>query len=61
MFNLNENNRIMMSRHPGNRRMDVNCLCRQVRSVAPEPSRARKSVSLTLNAAVRGQRRQVGL
>ena len=37
MFNLNENNRIVMSQHPSDMRAGVNKLCGQVRSVGPDP------------------------
>lgn len=38
MFNLNENNRFVMSQQPSDMRMGVNCLCGQVRKVSLEPS-----------------------
>ncbi len=38
MFNLNENNRIVMSQHPTDMRMGVNCLSGQVRMVGLDPS-----------------------
>lgn len=38
MFNLNENNRIVMSQHPTDMRMGINCLCGQVRMVGLEPA-----------------------
>jgi len=38
MFNLNENNRIVMSQHPTDMRMGINCLCGQVRLVGLEPT-----------------------
>lgn len=38
MFNLNESNRIVMSQHPTDMRMGINCLCGQVRLVGLEPS-----------------------
>lgn len=39
MFNLNENNRIVMAQHPTDMRMGVNCLCGQVRTVGLDPSK----------------------
>ena len=38
MFNLNENNRIVMAQHPTDMRMGVNCLSGQVRIVGLDPS-----------------------
>ena len=38
MFNLNENNRIHMSRHPSDMRIGVNGMCGLVRSVGLEPT-----------------------
>ncbi len=38
MFKLNENNRIVMSQHPTDMRMGINCLCGQVRLVGLEPA-----------------------
>lgn len=38
MFNLNENNHILMSQHPADMRMGVNCLSGQLRMVDLEPS-----------------------
>lgn len=38
MFNLNENNRIVMSQHPTDMRMGINCLCGQVRMVGLDPA-----------------------
>ena len=38
MFNLNENNRIVMAQHPSDMRMGVNCLCGQVRMAGLDPS-----------------------
>lgn len=38
MFNLNENNRIVMAQHPTDMRMGVNCLSGQVRLVGLDPS-----------------------
>lgn len=38
MFNLNENNRIVMSQHPSDMRMGVNCLSGQVRQVGLDPT-----------------------
>ncbi len=38
MFNLNENNRIVMSQHPADMRMGVNCLSGQVRQVGLDPT-----------------------
>ncbi len=38
MFNINENNRIVMSQHPSDMRMGVNCLSGQVRSVGLDPA-----------------------
>ncbi len=38
MFNLNENNRIVMSQHPTDMRMGINSLCGQVRLVGLEPA-----------------------
>lgn len=38
MFNLNENNRIVMAQHPTDMRMGVNCLAGQVRAVGLEPA-----------------------
>ena len=38
MFNLNENNRIVMAQHPTDMRMGVNCLSGQVRMVGLDPS-----------------------
>ena len=38
MFNLNEDNRIVMAQHPTDMRMGVNGMCRQVRKVGLEPS-----------------------
>ena len=38
MFNLNEDNRIVMAQHPTGMRMGVNGMCGQVRKVGLEPS-----------------------
>ncbi len=38
MFNLNENNRIVMSQHPADMRMGANCLSGQVRQVGLDPT-----------------------
>ncbi|MDE5957888.1 MAG: transposase, partial [Muribaculaceae bacterium] len=38
MFNLNENNRIVMAQHPTDMRMGVNCLSGQVRMAGLDPS-----------------------
>lgn len=38
MFNLNENNRIVMAQYPTDMRMGVNCLSGQVRMVGLDPS-----------------------
>ena len=38
MFNLNESNRMVMSQHPTDMRMGINCLCGQVRIVGLEPT-----------------------
>ena len=38
MFNLNENNRIVMSQHPTDMRKGVNTLCGQVRMVGLDPA-----------------------
>lgn len=38
MFNLNENNRIVMAQHPTDMRKGVNTLCGEVRRVGLEPS-----------------------
>ncbi len=38
MFNLNENNRIVMSQHPTDMRMGIDCLCGQVRLVGLVPA-----------------------
>ena len=38
MFNLNENNRIVMAYHPSDMRMGVNGMCGQVRSVGLDPT-----------------------
>lgn len=38
MFNLNENNRIVMSQHPADMRMGVYCLSGQVRQVGLDPT-----------------------
>ena len=38
MFNLNENNRIVMSQHPSDMRIGVNGMCGQVRSVGLDPT-----------------------
>ena len=38
MFNLNEDNRIVMAQHPTDMRMGVNGMCGQVRKVGLEPS-----------------------
>ncbi len=38
MFNLNENNRIVMAQHPTDMRMGVNCLSGQVRMIGLDPS-----------------------
>ena len=38
MFNLNENNRIVMSQHPSDMRIGVNGMCGQVRKVGLDPS-----------------------
>lgn len=38
MFNLNENNRIVMAQHPSDMRMGVNAMCGQVRSAGLEPA-----------------------
>ena len=37
MFNLNENNRIVMSQHPSDMRIGVNGMCGQVRKVGLDP------------------------
>lgn len=38
MFNLNKNSRITMALHPTDMRMDVNCLCVQVRLAGLQPN-----------------------
>lgn len=38
MFNLNENNRIVMAQQPTDIRMGVNCLCSHVRMVNLDPT-----------------------
>ena len=38
MFNLNEDNRIVMAQHPTDMRMGVNGMCGQVRKMGLEPS-----------------------
>ena len=38
MFNLNENNRIMMSQHPSDMRIGVNGMCGKVRSAGMNPT-----------------------
>ncbi len=38
MFNLNENNRIVMAQHPSDMRIGVNGMCGQVRSVGLDPT-----------------------
>lgn len=38
MFNLNENNRIVMSQHPADIRIGVNGMCGHVRRVGLDPS-----------------------
>lgn len=38
MFNLNENNRIVMSQHPSDMRVGVNSMCDQVRMAGLEPT-----------------------
>ena len=38
MFNLNENNRIVMARHPAYMRMGVNCLVGQIRMLGLDPA-----------------------
>ena len=38
MFNLNENNRIVMAQHPIDMRIGVNGMCGQVRSVGLDPT-----------------------
>lgn len=38
MFNLNENNRIVMSRHPADMRMGAYCLSGQVRQAGLDPT-----------------------
>ena len=38
MFNLNEDNRIVMAQHPTDMRMGVNGMCGQVRKVCLEPA-----------------------
>lgn len=38
MFNLNENNRIVMSQHPSDMRIGVNGMCGQVRMAGLEPT-----------------------
>ena len=38
MFNLNEDNRIVMAQHPTDMRMGVNGMCGQVRKVGLEPA-----------------------
>ena len=38
MFNLNENNRIVMSQHPSDMRIGVNRMCGQVRMAGLEPT-----------------------
>ncbi len=37
MFNLNENNRIVMAQHPSDMRIGVNGMCGQVRAVGLDP------------------------
>ena len=38
MFNLNEDNRMVMAQHPTDMRMGVNGMCGQVRKVGLEPA-----------------------
>lgn len=38
MFNINVSNRIVMSQHPADMRMGVNCLSGQVRKVGLKPT-----------------------
>ena len=38
MFNLNENNRIVMAQHPSDMRIGVNGMCGQVRRVGLDPT-----------------------
>ena len=38
MFNLNENNRIVMAQHPSDMRIGVNGMCGQVRRVSLDPT-----------------------
>ena len=38
MFNLNENNRIVMAQHPSDMRIGVNGMCGQVRAVGLDPT-----------------------
>lgn len=38
MFSLNENNRIVMARHPSDMRIGINGMCGQVRLVGLEPA-----------------------
>ena len=38
MFNLNEDNRIVMAQHPTDMRMGVNGMCGQVRKVGLDPT-----------------------
>lgn len=38
MFNINESNRIVMSQHPTDMRMGINCLVGQVRQAGLEPT-----------------------
>lgn len=38
MFNLNENNRIVMAQHPTDMRKGVNTLCGQVRALGLDPA-----------------------
>ena len=38
MFNLNEDNRIVMAQHPTDMRMGVNGMCGQIRKVGQKPS-----------------------
>ncbi len=37
-FNLNENSRIVMARHPSDMRIGVNGMCGQVRAVGLDPA-----------------------
>ena len=55
MFNLNENNRIVISQHPADMRMGVNCLSGQVRMLGLDPSNGDVYVADAIDYQQQGQ------